>query len=1278
MYRAVALMLVVPMLLAPSASDAACGTCKAERVTAATASALLFGGSDAAGGIDDWYLSNGKVQAVVDDIGPAETGVPGVTVDKTSSNAVETGGTLIDVGVNGKNNDQLPQSFNVGGLSLANVFIFRQGDEMVWGLPAGNNPCAAPANPNCPLDPADADCAALTVYGVMLGACSPGSTICSTRTNPKMFVRTTYKACKGQSALNMRTELWNQSGNTQSLPVFDIFLWGGKGITPFAADRGRGFTHPSLDLSSTSALLAAFTSAPYFVAPGNVSELDGVISRRKKSGAIAYGYHSLGADIDSNGGTPGGTIAAVAGLDPNSSTGLQSPLLSAVTISLGLVVPSGQSVIYKRELLVAARNDVAGVAGSILAQAGLPLGTVKGRITPAPKQEGTITFVRTGGSDLSTFGTGLAPLNNAAISAVRAKSSFKDVQLPEGTYSARAVFAGRDDVIIPGITVAAGTTTIMTIPLAAVGKLKLTVADADTHKPIPAKISLSPSPSLGRDFAAFTYDVRTGVCSNNASTPCVNDSDCGAGNACFRTCTNVEPQACGAGCPGGFTCSDGLCRNHGCSSDSDCDAGYLCKASTTNNHPEGYPGGIGQLQVLYADKRGQIVAEVKPGTYTISVSRGIEYTIQKLDNVAISAGVTTTGSPVSLKRVVDTAGYMSADFHIHSGRSLDSAAPLEARVRSFAGEGLEVMVSTDHDIVTDYSPAIKKLGMNSFITSIIGTEVTTSVPRQPYISNGWGHINSWPSTYDPNQRRSGSVEDESVSLNVILDRLRNTANLICIGGKENGMGCPPSACPGGQCTDVGEQVVQMNHPRSSVTGVVNIGMYDNIGYDPSKAIDTCQKYPVICPTSECAGGTNDGTSCTADAACTGGGKCGCGSASIPAVANGCNDILNDLNVVPQSTRCTTAGCGSAFANLTGTRNVDFDTMEVENASKSSDLKFARRMRRDWLSFLNQGITVGKNGSRHPMWATGVSDSHRLVVELPGYARTFVGGGDFPAPKGVLDIKSFDQQILAGNMTVTAGPYVQFTVDNGGTPAKLGQTLSASGSVNLNINVQAAPWIPIDEVRIVKNGCVMQCFNSTTTPAVAANPSDPYDQTAASVVRFNATVPDTVNGDSYYVVEASPNLPPTGTEPTVDAVVNSVAEGNFPLGFTNPIFVDANGGGYTGIGLPAGAGEPTCPALPLSCSAGAALASAPVNTLYADGADSQTGPRAFLASLLHLLERPAVAGAATADADSEDERLRQHEQEIRKSADEYYPRHLVVLPTPRPEEVFPRPQAPIHP
>jgi hypothetical protein len=909
-------------------------------------------------------------------------------------------------------------------------------------------------------------------------------------------------------------------------------------------------------------------------------------------------------------------------------------------------VPNGASVVFNRTMTLGLKNDVASVLGDttsnkdgIFANSGLKnvLGTAKGSFKPAPKQEGTITFIRTGGSDLgvASGNANYSNLNSAVMSEVRAKKGKFKALLPEGNYTLRAVFAGRPDIgpsdVATFTVTATKTTTIPPITLPAVGWLQVEVRDADTSVGMPAKISLSPSPRLRREFAAFTYALLTGMCSNNLSTQCTADTDCGGGNTCFRTCSNVPPEPCGTGgtCASGSCASDNYCRQNGCS-DTSCGPDALCRADTVDEQPEGYPGGTAQMQVIYTDYQGKAITEVKPGTYTVSVSRGPVYTIQKFDGVVITAGVTTDsnvvngGSPVTLKRVVDTTDYMSADFHLHSGRSFDSSVPLQARVNSFASEGVEVMVATDHDINTDYMPAIKKLKMTPFITSIVGTEVTTAVARPPYMANAWGHINSWPSVYDQTARRNGSIEDEGVSANEIYDRLRHQSLKICIGGKKNGISCETGSCGSGSvCTDVGEHVVQLNHPRAGGSATTNMGMFGNVGYDPSKDITDCEKYPVLCSNSHCAGGANDGTGCASDSDCTGGGRCGCDGDSIPPVTGGCNDILYDMNTIPQATPCTNPACGSSYKSLYDTRNIDFDIMEIDNGGRASSFGETRQVRRDWLSLLNQGIQVGAAGKRHPLYVSGVSDSHRLVMELPGYSRTYVGAGDLPNPASV-DIKKFNDTVISGNITATTGPFISFTADNGGTPVKMGRTLGPSvSSVNLKVKVQAAPWVPVDEVRLIKNGCVIACYNTTTDPAVSPNPRTinplyAYDQTTDYVTRFNATIINPVTSDSYYVVEAGQNFP--SDTPTVDDVVKTVAAGTFMYGVANPIFVDYDGDGeYTGIGLP----EPSCGALPLSCSAGAGIASIPSSTMFAQRTLPEPQP-SILARVLSTLVGRAVA------------------------------------------------------
>jgi hypothetical protein len=80
----------------------------AERITAGNADARLFGGSDPAGGIDDWYLSNGVVEAIIDDAGPQADLVPllGAAAPAKQNSGASTGGTLVDLALVGHDNDQ--------------------------------------------------------------------------------------------------------------------------------------------------------------------------------------------------------------------------------------------------------------------------------------------------------------------------------------------------------------------------------------------------------------------------------------------------------------------------------------------------------------------------------------------------------------------------------------------------------------------------------------------------------------------------------------------------------------------------------------------------------------------------------------------------------------------------------------------------------------------------------------------------------------------------------------------------------------------------------------------------------------------------------------------------------------------------------------------------------------------------------------------------------------------------------------------------------------------
>jgi hypothetical protein len=176
-----------------------------------------------------------------------------------------------------------------------------------------------------------------------------------------------------------------------------------------------------------------------------------------------------------------------------------------------------------------------------------------------------------------------------------------------------------------------------------------------------------------------------------------------------------------------------------------------------------------------------------PGEYRILISRGIEYSL-----FATTVTVTPGGTQwitAQIDRVVDTSGYISADLHVHAVNSPDSPLPLLDRVLTFMGEGVEILVSTDHDFITDYRPIIREIGAERYITSYPGDELTTF---------DLGHFNGYPLRPDPEALQNGAPDWAG-------GRGPNlTPEGIFRSLKERGLVTNP--------------VVQVNHPRATLMG----------------------------------------------------------------------------------------------------------------------------------------------------------------------------------------------------------------------------------------------------------------------------------------------------------------------------------------------------------------------------------------------------------------------------------------------------------------------------
>lgn len=135
---------------------------------------------------------------------------------------------------------------------------------------------------------------------------------------------------------------------------------------------------------------------------------------------------------------------------------------------------------------------------------------------------------------------------------------------------------------------------------------------------------------------------------------------------------------------------------------------------------------------------------LQPGDYEVVVSRGPEYSVQK-QRVAVVSGATTEVE-ATLVRVVDTAGFAAADYHVHLINSFDCSVTRDERILTMMAEGVDFFAATDHDFVTDLRADITRLGGDAFVASVPGVETTTF---------NLGHFNMWPLELDPTSHIGG-------------------------------------------------------------------------------------------------------------------------------------------------------------------------------------------------------------------------------------------------------------------------------------------------------------------------------------------------------------------------------------------------------------------------------------------------------------------------------------------------------------------------------------------
>ena len=198
-------------------------------------------------------------------------------------------------------------------------------------------------------------------------------------------------------------------------------------------------------------------------------------------------------------------------------------------------------------------------------------------------------------------------------------------------------------------------------------------------------------------------------------------------------------------------------------------------------------------------------------------------------------------------------------------------------------------------------------------------------------------------------------------------------------------------------------------------------------------------------------------------------------------------------------------------------DLTFDSIEVWNGSE--DWAHLRdKTLPDWYGFLNRG---------HHKIAVGNSDSHEL--------RQWVG-----QPHNLVETAEATDEALyaalkAGRGQATSAPFIEFNAGAAG----LGDTVipaAPDNPITFSIRVSAPTWAPLDTVRLVGNGDVIQEWDVSGSEGI---------------VRLDVETQVTPSQDTWYHVIAF----------TESADLAPVYPGRDSMAFTNPIWVDREADGF---------------------------------------------------------------------------------------------------------------------
>jgi len=150
---------------------------------------------------------------------------------------------------------------------------------------------------------------------------------------------------------------------------------------------------------------------------------------------------------------------------------------------------------------------------------------------------------------------------------------------------------------------------------------------------------------------------------------------------------------------------------------------------------------------------GEFSVPILAGDYDVIVSHGPEHDAV-FTTISVKRG-RKSRLKASLKRSVESPGWVSSDFHSHSTPSGDNTGSQLGRVLNLAAEHIEFAPCTEHNRVSTYDHHIAALGLESQLATVSGMELT----GRPLPLN---HQNVFPMIHRPRtQDGGGPVNDTS-------------------------------------------------------------------------------------------------------------------------------------------------------------------------------------------------------------------------------------------------------------------------------------------------------------------------------------------------------------------------------------------------------------------------------------------------------------------------------------------------------------------------------------